>query len=522
MQRISAVSVVGALLLLTALLLSACTSGVSQSDFNALQARLQAKESELAKLQQAIPTPTPPFGIGVEMFDASGPPAYEAQPGQLLAFVQSGMAYDSPAASNFLTVVDVRSRRVLVQVAVDMPRGYQTHGLAVSADARWIYLPSFVGSSRKLHILDGRSLKLAKTLDVGAYTHHADEGTYKQTDRFILVDTGNPEHGQIVLDPNNSNEVIGHIPFSTVVGRPYSGWSSPDGSFAYITASSHLSDQKGWISKIDLSTFKETAFVPVGVGPVWVAFAADGKTAWVSNAGSNDVMQVKIGQSRDEKDQVVATVPLGGSPYGIVLTHDGKKLYVAKKTYGAANSSTSVYVVDTEAKKVIKEIKVGKQPDHVFLTPDGREVWVGENRGYEISIIDTATDEVTGYVPMPGDVHSIRFIEVSTPSAGTAPVSTAAPTAPAAKAGTVPASSASPTGASADLIARGQKTFSQSSAKCQLCHGEDARGSVGPNIRGKTADDIRYQLENNPQMQSIKLSGDEIEAVGAYLQSLPK
>ncbi len=523
LQRIKALSATGALMTLTALLASACAGGVSQEEYRALQAQVQARESELAKLQKSAPTPTPSFGIASETFDASGPPAYEAKPGQLLAFVQSGMAYDSPANANYVSVVDASSRKVLTQVAVDMPKGYQTHGLGVSANAQWVYLPSLSAGSKKLYILDGRTLKLAKTLDVGANTHHVDEGTYKQTGKFILVDTGSPDHGEVVVDPNKNNEVVGQIPFGTVLGRPYSGWSSPDGSFAYVTVNSHLADQKGWISRIDLSTYKETAFFPVGVGPVWVAFAQDGKTAWVSNAGSKDVMEVAVAQNKDEKDKVVATVPLDGSPYGIVLTHDAKKLYVVKKTYGAGDASTSVYVVDTAAKKVAKEIKVGKQPDHVFLTPDGKEVWVGENRGYQVSIIDTATDSVTGHIPMPGDVHSVRFVEMSS-----APVPTTAGPAAATPRATAPASKPAATSGQAtpsvadlrDLAARGEKLYSQSPPGCQSCHGRDARGGSAPAIRGKSADEIRYALQNSTQMQSIKLNSDEIEALAAYLASL--
>lgn len=482
-------------------------------------ARLQTKESEVAKLEKSVP---PPFGVAVETFDSSGPPAYEAKAGTLLAFVQSGMAYDSPADANYVAVVDAATRKVLARQSVDLPKGYQSHGLGVSADARWVYVPSLSSGSKKLHILDGRTLKLAKTLDVGANTHHVDEGTYKQTGKFILVDTGNPEHGQIVLDPTKNNEVIGQIPFGTVLGRPYSGWSSPDGSFAYIAVSSHLAEEKGWISKIDLSTYKETGFFPVGVGPVWVAFSSDGKTAWVSNARSNDVMQIKMGQSKDEKDAVVATVPLGGSPYGMVLTNDGKKLYVVKKTYGATDASTSVYVLDTEAKKIIKEVKVGQQPDHVFLSPNGKEVWVGENRGNQISIIETATDEVVSSIPMPGDTHSVRFVEISTPSAPSAAVP-----APGAGAGAAPRPQASPApsptsgAANANLVSRGEKLF-QETAGCQACHGRDARGGSGPNVRGKTAADIRFQLEENPAMGSLRLTEDEMAAVAAYLQSLPR
>lgn len=537
--------------ILLALLVTACRGGVPQDQYAVLQtqleakekelrdtvgplrtqleakemelrdtaAHLQSKESEVAKLEKSIP---PPFGIAVEKFDARGAPAYEAKPGTTLAFVQSGMAYDSPADANYVTVVDVKTRKVLVQAAVDMPKGYQSHGLGVSADARWIYVPSLSGGSKKLHILDGRTLKLAKTLDVGANTHHVDEGTLKQVSKFILVDSGNPEHGAIVLDPSKDNEVVGHIPFGTVLGRPYSAWSSPDASFAYVTVSSHLSEEKGWISKVDLSTYKETAFFPVGVGPVWVAFASDGKTAWVSNARSNDVMQIKIAQNKDEKDAVVATVPLDGSPYGMVLTGDGKKLYVVKKTYGATEASTSVYVLDTEAKKVVREVKVGQQPDHVFLSPEGKEVWVGENRGNQISIIETVTDEVVGSISMPGDTHSVRFVEISTASVPGAAVSVpGAATVGTPRPQASPASSPMSVAPDANLVSRGEKLF-QETAGCQACHGKDARGGKGPNVQGKKADDIRFQLEKNPAMSSIKLSPGEIDALAAYLQSLAR
>ncbi|MBI4288625.1 MAG: beta-propeller fold lactonase family protein [Chloroflexi bacterium] len=375
------------------------------------QRELAAAQSRVAELQKAVPPPKPPFGIAVEKFDSSGPPAYEAKPGTVLAFVQSGMAYDSPADSNYITVVDVRSRQVLAKASIPMAKGAQSHGLGVSAGGRWLYLPDLSGTSKKLYIVDGRTLKLAKTLDIGAATHHVDEGSYKQIGKFVLVDTYNPEHGVIVLDPNNDNAVVGHIPFGTVLGRPYSAWSSPDGSFAYITVRSHLGDQKGWISKIDLSTYKEVGFMPVGVGPVWVAFASDGKTAWVSNAASNDVMQIKIAQNKSEKDSVAATVPMAFSPYGLELTRDGKKLYVVNKTYGPADASTSIAVVDTDTKKVVKEIKVGMQPDHVFLSPDGKEIWATQNRGNRVSIIDVATDEAKSHIATPGDAHTVRFIQ---------------------------------------------------------------------------------------------------------------
>ncbi|MBI3959753.1 MAG: hypothetical protein HY328_13165 [Chloroflexi bacterium] len=71
-------------------------------------------------------------------------------------------------------------------------------------------------------------------------------------------------------------------------------------------------------------------------------------------------------------------------------------------------------------------------------------------------------------------------------------------------------------------IARGEEIFQKTAGGvgCQLCHGKDATGLIGPNIIGKTADDIRYQFEHNSRMQFIILNNQEVEAVAGYLQYL--
>lgn len=57
---------------------------------------------------------------------------------------------------------------------------------------------------------------------------------------------------------------------------------------------------------------------------------------------------------------------------------------------------------------------------------------------------------------------------------------------------------------------------------CQACHGMDAKGLVGPNIRGKTADQIRTALGTVEMMVPIgkNLDAEDIEAVAAYLKWL--
>lgn len=110
-----------------------------------------------------------------------------------------------------------------------------------------------------------------------------------------------------------------------------------------------------------------------------------------------------------------------------------------------------------------------------------------------------------------------------------APVSTAKPTVtPAAKPTVTPTAkpTATPTAPAApkagDLVSKGEELYLRKAAGagCAVCHGADARGGMGPNVRGISAQKIRDALKTGTIMKSIKVTDDEIEAVSAYLKSL--
>jgi YVTN family beta-propeller protein len=54
--------------------------------------------------------------------------------------------------------------------------------------------------------------------------------------------------------------------------------------------------------------------------------------------------------------EVIASLPVGRRPWGIALTHDGKKAYVAN---GVSND---VSVIATDTHKIIASLPVGKMP----------------------------------------------------------------------------------------------------------------------------------------------------------------
>ena len=76
-----------------------------------------------------------------------------------------------------------------------------------------------------------------------------------------------------------------------------------------------------------------------------------------------------------------------------------------------------------------------------------------------------------------------------------------------------------------DTFKLGESIFIDSAYKkggigCSTCHGPEARGDIGPNIRGKTPGDIASALESIDAMEFLNLSQKKVEAVSEYLKWL--
>jgi YVTN family beta-propeller protein len=60
---------------------------------------------------------------------------------------------------------------------------------------------------------------------------------------------------------------------------------------------------------------------------------------------------------------LVTEIQVGARPWGIALSHDGKRLYTAN------GSSNDVSIVDTATLQVLEKVPVGKSPWGVVLAP---------------------------------------------------------------------------------------------------------------------------------------------------------
>jgi YVTN family beta-propeller protein len=85
---------------------------------------------------------------------------------------------------------------------------------------------------------------------------------------------------------------------------------------------------------------------------------------------------------------IIANVNVGHYPQGVALTLDESRVYVPNLY------SNNVSVIDTATNNVTGNISVGSEPTGIAITPNGKSVYVTNYGSDNVSVIDTSTDTV--------------------------------------------------------------------------------------------------------------------------------
>jgi len=367
----------------------------------------------------------------VETLDPSGPPAYTPKDGDIYFFTNSSTTWGATNPKNSVVVINAKTKEVVAvsDLADKYAKDFGSHNLGVSADGKWVYLPSLKGATNYTLVVNARTLKIAKVLEStsegiepsSGRPHHI--GNFRTSDGrdLIMVTDFNWSFGGAgfyILDPAKDNAVVGGMTNGDLHGGPYNMVPAPDGKFIYATMPGGVGsmtargqrDIPSATFKIDPKTWTVKFSYFPQEDPNWPCISRDGKTLWVTLGGPGKV--VKIDTVKDEEKAKVTTGP---GPYGCTLSYDETKLYVADKgeAPGYGQQARTLTVIDTRTDSVITQIApVGRTTDHVVLSPDGSEIWAQSNADHAIWVIDTETDEVKTVIPMPndGDVHGGAFV----------------------------------------------------------------------------------------------------------------
>ncbi|GAB4454831.1 MAG: alkaline phosphatase family protein [Armatimonadaceae bacterium] len=194
---------------------------------------------------------------------------------------------------------------------------------------------------------------------------------------------------------------------------------SSDGKTLYACLSMNNS-----LALVDWEAKKVVKEVPVGVAPFDVVLMPDGKSAWVSNwggrkpkegektapSGGTETLVDERGVANSgtlslvnlETGVEIAQVAVGLHPSDLVLSRDGKTLYVAN-----ANDDT-VSIVDTASRKVTQTLIVkpnpklpfGSMPNALALTPDGKTLYVACGGNNAVAVVALSpVPKIQGWIP---------------------------------------------------------------------------------------------------------------------------
>ena len=90
--------------------------------------------------------------------------------------------------------------------------------------------------------------------------------------------------------------------------------------------------------------------------------------------------------------QIIKTIPVGARPRGILLSKDGKSLYVC------TSDADHIEVVDLASYTVSRTLPSGPDPEFFALSPDGKTLYAANEDNALVSEIDIASGQVTNEI----------------------------------------------------------------------------------------------------------------------------
>jgi probable HAF family extracellular repeat protein/YVTN family beta-propeller protein len=233
-------------------------------------------------------------------------------------------------------------------------------------------------------------------------------GTHELLVEFVPADIANytPVQASVSID------VLDGIAPSIVITRPADGaeYAQDDflvASYTCVDGESKVTSCRGPMASGDrietttlgLRTFTVTAIDQAGntstATATYRVTKREGRSyAYATNRQTGQVLVVELGGT----PRVVGAIAAGSHPYGIAITPDGGKAYVADHLGG------EVVVLDLVTDTVVARIPVGvsqpSRPTNVAMAPNGKSAYVTCQFDDSVVEVDTVTDTVVRRLPV--------------------------------------------------------------------------------------------------------------------------
>lgn len=375
----------------------------------------------------------------ISHFDSSGPDAWDREAHPVVFITTEGPGYGgflSTVTTPGVVIIDAETQEIVAVQHYELEgvtEYFESHGLGVSPDGNWIYIPSGdvqkrgEGFAGRTLVVNARTLKLDMVISTKSMPHHFKAWQHADGRQLVMGEDFNwqapsfgvrPGSGIYVLDPNDHNRIVGGINAETLQANPYLAFAHPSGSTIWVglppgpirdpDIRHHL---EGTWAVVDTTTWEPIKYFVGGFDPIWTAFSANGQFAFLCDGGSDEIFKVDVASLKVVAQARGAVHGL----YGCHLGWDETQLWTIEKGEASHNRGKNIGLVDAFLMTPIETFNTGWiRADHgtIHPDPDKNEIWVTSNSSFEVVVFNMETKEVTARIPMPsgGSTHSGSFV----------------------------------------------------------------------------------------------------------------
>ena len=289
------------------------------------------------------------------------------------------VAYVANRGTGTVTVIDLAARAAIATI----PVGRAPWGVVVSPDGRYAYV-ALTGAGQ-IAVLDTTALTVTQVISVG-----------NQPAGLAISDDGRTLYATHLL--TNSITVLTvrsftvHLPLvlKGVLVRQTANLQPPVSIAQPLTSRISLWPDSNLVQSIILSPDRRRAYVPhTRSNTTNRALTFDTTVFPLVSLIDLPAQQQLVGQHLD-----LGTLdpPGVGLPFDAAVTPDGSELWVLNA------ASNNISVVDPAGRRLIAHIPVGDNPRGIVLSPDGRTAYVNNTLAGTVSVVDTAAYTVTGVI----------------------------------------------------------------------------------------------------------------------------
>lgn len=275
------------------------------------------------------------------------------------------------------TILDVGSGHILAT----LPTGPGPHEVAMSSDGRIAVVTDYGGQPRKtLTVIDVSGLRVARTIDLGAYTApHGIVFLPRGGDSLVVVTSETT--GNIVIVNIRTGAVVSAI--ATNGQTPHMVGVTGDGARAYTG-----NMRSNTVSEMDLLAGRFTRSWDVPTTPEGINVTPDGKEVWV---GSNATGKVTV---IAPETGVLTTAAEGVQfPYRMAFTPDQRTTLIPD-----ARGEELRFINRATRKELGRIAMAGAGPQGITITPDGKHAFLSLSTRAKVAIIDVASRSVLRYL----------------------------------------------------------------------------------------------------------------------------